>query len=493
MTLIECVPNFSEGRDAAVIEAVRNAAESVAGAHVLDLTSDRWHHRSVLTMAGTAEAMLEAAFAVVREATLRIDLRTHEGEHPRMGAADVVPFVPLKGATMDDCVSLARTLGERIGRELELPVYLYEAAATRPERRDLATVRRGGFEGLRDVIGSQLSHAPDFGPSRLHESAGAVAVGARPILVAFNVFLGDAAQLGAVREMARALRASSGGLPGVKALAFVVDERAQLSMNLTDLERTPAHVAYAMVLAEAERRGLVPTGSELIGLAPERVFLRAGVHALGLPAPAAGQTLEGSLRRSGLGAAGRLTDGLEDRSQPLTAGAAAALSATLGANLAASLAESGEARAVALVKRFRELGQRLESLAPLDAAAFDALRSAEAISPEALPSGARDAVLAAALAGASAIPLEIARAASDFSQLLVEGADELAPHALANAHAAAVLSSGACRAAVELIRTNVRRLPEPASGRGLLEAAEEFASRSATVEEALKGRLAALG
>lgn len=302
MRLVECVPNFSEGRDQETVAAITAVVERISGVRVLDISSDPWHHRSVLTMAGPAELVVESAFAAVREARDRIDLRYHQGEHPRMGAMDVVPFVPLVGVTMEDCIGLARALGERVGRELEIPVFLYERAATLPDRRDLSAVRRGGFEGLRELIGHDPAHAPDFGPAHIHPTAGAVAIGARPILVALNVFLGDAANLGAVREIARAVRASSGGLPGVKALAFVVNGQAQLSMNLIDLESTPAHDAYAAVLHEAARRGLHATGTELIGLAPERVFLLAGDARLGLASGATTRILEHRLRDAGLGA-----------------------------------------------------------------------------------------------------------------------------------------------------------------------------------------------
>lgn len=300
MKLVECVPNFSEGRDQETVAAITRAVEHVPGVRVLDVSSDPWHHRSVLTMAGPAQAVAEGAFAAVREARDRIDLRRHQGQHPRMGAMDVVPFVPLGDSTMADCIDLARALGERVGRELEIPVFLYERAATRPARRDLVAVRRGGFEGLSRLIGGDSAHDPDFGPAHIHPTAGAVAIGARPLLVALNIFLGDAANLRAVGEIARAVRASSGGLPGVKALAFVVNGQAQLSMNLTDLEVTPAHIAYAAVLHEARRHGLHATGTELIGLAPERLFLLAGADRLGLAPEAMTRVLEHRLRDAGL-------------------------------------------------------------------------------------------------------------------------------------------------------------------------------------------------
>lgn len=280
--LVECVPNFSEGRDVAVVHAIRDAIAAAPGAIVLDVHVDRWHNRSVVTFVAPPDRIVDAALAGVREAQARIDLNAHAGCHPRLGAADVVPLVPLRGVTMDDCVRLARALGRRIGDELEIPVFLYEHAATRPERRNLADVRRGGFEGLRDLVGTDPARDPDFGPRRMHPTCGAVAVGARDLLVAFNVYLGPAANLPVAREVARAVRGSSGGLPAVKALALEVDGQAQVSMNLVDLGTTPLHAAYDAVEREAAARGVAVTWSEVVGLVPEQALLLAGARHLRL-------------------------------------------------------------------------------------------------------------------------------------------------------------------------------------------------------------------
>jgi glutamate formiminotransferase len=286
--LVECVPNFSEGRRPEVVAAVRDAVAASPGARVLDVHVDAWHNRSVVTFVAPPERAADAAFAGVARAAELIDLTAHRGVHPRLGAADVVPFVPLPayGTTLDDCVALARALGRRVGGELGIPVYLYERAATRPDRVNLADVRRGGFEALRLSAGADPSRAPDFGPAAPHPTAGAVAVGARPFLVAFNVYLGPAANLPVAREVARLVRAASGGPPGVKALALEVDGQAQLSMNLTDVDRTPPLAAYERVAAEAGARGVAPTWSELVGLVPERALdadgaRRAGVRDFG--------------------------------------------------------------------------------------------------------------------------------------------------------------------------------------------------------------------
>jgi glutamate formiminotransferase len=259
-TLVECVPNFSEGRDPAKIDAIEEAIRS-AGAAVLDRTSDHDHHRSVITFAAPAEIVGEAAFRAVRQAVESVDLRLHKGVHPRMGAADVVPFVPVRSVTLEECVGIARQTGRRIWEELGVPVYLYEAAALRPECRNLAHIRHG------DV------GAPDFGGPGLHASAGAVVVGARKFLIAFNVNLGTA-DVTIAREIARAVRFSSGGLPHVKAMGVYLASRnlAQVSMNLTDFEQTPLHKAFEAVRAEATRHGVGIVGTQIIGLVPERAL-----------------------------------------------------------------------------------------------------------------------------------------------------------------------------------------------------------------------------
>src|SRR6476469_8478749 len=278
MKLVECVPNFSEGRRPEIVAAIRDAIAGVAGAHVLDTSADASHNRCVITFVAPIDVVADAAFAGIRAAHELIDLTTHSGEHPRMGATDVVPFIPLEGATMEDCIALARQLGERVGRELAIPVFLYERAATRPDRENLADVRRGEFEGLRDDIGTTPQRTPDYGPSAVHATAGAVAIGARPFLVAYNVYLGPASNMPVAKAVAKAVRGSSGGLRYVKAMGFEVDGQAQVSMNLVDTEKTPLHRVFDTVKMEAEAQGVSPTWSELVGLVPERVLFEAAAR-----------------------------------------------------------------------------------------------------------------------------------------------------------------------------------------------------------------------
>jgi glutamate formiminotransferase len=291
--IVQCVPNFSEGRRQEVIDRIAQSITDVPGVQLLDLQSDIDHNRSVMTIIGAPPAVLEAAFQSIAQAAELIDMEHHRGGHPRMGATDVVPFVPVQGMTMDDCVALARTLGERVGTELAIPVYLYEAAATRPDRRNLAEVRRGEYEGLRETIATDPDRAPDYGPARVG-GAGAAAIGARPPLVAFNVYL-NTQDLEPAQAIARAVRHSSGGLRFVKALGLLVDGQAQVSMNLTDYRRTPIHRVLELIRSEASRRGLSVTRTEVVGLLPAQALLDSAQFYLQLDGFVPEQVLENRL------------------------------------------------------------------------------------------------------------------------------------------------------------------------------------------------------
>jgi glutamate formiminotransferase / 5-formyltetrahydrofolate cyclo-ligase len=281
--LVESVPNFSEGRRLEIVEHIAAAVDSVSGVHLLDRTSDASHNRSVLTIAGEADEVTEAVERAVAVAVNEIDMEEHSGEHPRIGAVDVIPFVPLAGTTIDDCVELARAFGRRIAERFDLPVYLYAQAATRSERVKLSDVRRGQYEGLKREIASP-GREPDFGPSRMHPSAGAVAVGARPFLIAWNINLESPDRDLAVR-IARRIRESGGGLPKVQANGFLIEElrRAQVSMNLLDFSVSPMWLVWDTVREVAAEDGIKLAESELIGLAPLAAFLDVADHA-GAPA-----------------------------------------------------------------------------------------------------------------------------------------------------------------------------------------------------------------
>jgi glutamate formiminotransferase/formiminotetrahydrofolate cyclodeaminase len=278
--LIECVPNFSDGRNPEVIRRITDQISSVEGATLLHVDPGKATNRTVVTFAGAPEAVVEAAFRAIREARDLIDMRHHTGEHPRMGATDVCPLVPISGITMQEAAEWSRRLAERVGKELGIPVYLYEAAATRPDRVNLADIRRGEYEGLKAEIGANPDRQPDFGPERVG-TAGATVIGARPFLIAYNVYL-TTNDVEIARKIARAIRHANGGLRYVKALGLSVQGKAQVSMNLTDFRQTPIHRAVELIRREAGRYGVGIESSELIGMIPQQALLDAAVWYLQL-------------------------------------------------------------------------------------------------------------------------------------------------------------------------------------------------------------------
>jgi glutamate formiminotransferase len=294
MAIIESVPNFSEGRRPEVIQALV-AAIQAPGVLLLDASRDADHNRSVITVAGEPDAVLEGVFRATALAAQRINLFEQRGEHPRLGATDVIPLVPIAGITLAECVALTHQLGARIGQELGLPVYLYAAAATRPERARLPDIRRGEFEELLKTI-DQPARTPDYGPTTVGP-AGAVVVGARPFLVAYNIYL-QTPEVEIAKAIAKQIRESSGGLPAVQAKGFLVEGQAQVSMNLLDTNVTPLHVVFDRVTELAGACGIAVDRSELIGLMPEQVMLAAAAHYLKLEKTQAANTVEGAIRRA---------------------------------------------------------------------------------------------------------------------------------------------------------------------------------------------------
>ena len=476
--LVECVPNFSEGHNSGTLDALEGAITAVPGVKLLDVQADPAHHRSVFTFVAPPDAALEAALRAVRVATERIDLTKHAGEHPRMGATDVVPFVPVRDVTMDDCVALARRLGERVAAELEIPVYLYARAATRPERERLPEIRKGEFEGLRDRIGRDPAADPDFGPRRIHPTAGATAIGARPFLVAFNIYL-DSSDVAIAKEIAKQIRTSSGGLPAVQASGFEVAGQAQVSMNLLDIDTTSPAAVFAAVAREARARGVDVLKSEVVGLVPERAILGAAAAALKLP-DAADHLLEAKIRA----AEGPTLDGwLEELAggAPVPGGgSAAALAAALAGALVAMVARlttgrkayaAVQGRVAEIVAEADALRAQLRRLVDDDAAAYARVSAAYKL-PKDAP-GRRRAV-DEALVGAARTPLAMARGAARLAALAGEIGAIGNKNASSDAKVAAVLASAALTGAIENVRVNVASLSEPGLGRSLLEEAERL-------------------
>lgn len=509
--LVECVPNFSEGRRGDVIAAIRDAIAAIDRTAVLDVSSDASHNRTVLTFVASADTAVNAAFAGIAKARDLIDLTQHTGEHPRMGAADVVPFVPLEGTTMEDCIALARALGERVGRELEIPVYLYERAATRRERENLADVRRGEFEGIRDALGTDPSRAPDFGPPRVHPTAGAVAIGARPFLVAYNVYLGDKENLAVAKKVAKAVRGSSGGLKYVKGLGLEVDGQAQVSMNLVDIDQTPMHRAFDAVKMEAAANGVATTWSEIVGLVPERALFDAAVRHLQLDRFSADQVLERKVRVATAPWAGGGGESVSSfvasvaSSNPTPGGGSvvahvAALAAALGQMVAGLTV--GRKRYAAVESEMREigiraaaLGGRLTQLAEADARAYGAVSDAYKMPKEPANAAAtREKAIERALIGAAEVPLETARLCGEVAEIAAVVAARGNTNAVSDAGVAALLADAACRGAAYNVRINVAALPDRSVGASLaaeaLRIATETSKRAASVVELVEKEIA---
>jgi glutamate formiminotransferase len=295
--LLESVPNISEGQRPEVVDAIVEAVRRSGPVRVLDRSSDPDHNRTVLTLAGEPQAVLQGLEALVAASVEQIDLTRHRGRHPRMGAVDVIPLIPIRDVTMAECVAWARALAERVSRRHDLPVYLYEEAASAPHRRDLAAIRKGEFEGFPDKI-RDPQWRPDFGPERVHPTAGCVAIGAREFLIAYNINLATA-DVEVARRIAQAIRHSSGGLRYVKAMGLLLEDRrqAQVSINMTDFRRTPLHRVFEMVRSEAERHGVAIVGSEIVGLVPEDALLEAAGHYLRLEGFDPGRVLERRLQQ----------------------------------------------------------------------------------------------------------------------------------------------------------------------------------------------------
>ncbi len=296
MPVIECVPNISDGRRLELIQAMADALRAIAGVRVLDVQSDPAHNRSVLTLAGDPSSLKTAVLALFANAVESIDLRTHQGEHPRLGAVDVVPFIPIEGATMADCVALAREVGAEVGKRYGIPVFLYEDAASSPARRNLEDIRRGEFEGLAEKM-KGLEWTPDFGPAQPHPSAGATVIGARMPLIAYNINLATT-RLDVARKIAAAIRMSSGGFRYVKAMGIALEDRGivQVSMNLTNYEKTPIFRVFETVKREAARYGVSILESEIVGLVPSAALTQAAEFYLQLEGFSAQQVLENKLR-----------------------------------------------------------------------------------------------------------------------------------------------------------------------------------------------------
>src|SRR5579863_3255704 len=429
-TIVECVPNFSEGRDKTKVDAIVDAMK-VDGVYLLDREMDADHNRCVITLVGEREAIQEAAIRGVGKAAELIDLNHHQGAHPRMGAADVVPFIPIDGVTIEDCVAMARHVGAEIWKRYQIPVYLYEAAATTPERQNLENIRRGQFEGIRADIATNPARKPDFGEARVHPTAGATVVGARKFLIAYNVFL-NTTDVEIAKKIAKAVRFSNGGLRFVKGAGFLVRGQAQVSMNLTDFEQTPVHRVFEYVKREAARYGVMPTSSEIVGLIPKKALESAAEWFLQVENFDSSLILENRLSSvmSGKTAVGGLRAGVEPFVEQLAAptatpggGSAAAASGAMAAGLAVMVASMSRGKK-AYLQYERELSDAIARLTPLreglkaaidaDAESYNAVMKAYKEAKTA-PNG--EAIIEAALKLATSVPLSVAQESKEVMDL----------------------------------------------------------------------------
>jgi glutamate formiminotransferase / formiminotetrahydrofolate cyclodeaminase len=475
-TLVECVPNFSEGRDKAKVDAIVDAMK-MPGVYLLDREMDSDHNRCVITIVGEREAIQEAAIRGVGKASELIDLNNHAGAHPRMGAADVVPFIPIEGVTIEDCVAMANHVGEQIWHRYQIPVYLYESAARIPERQGLENIRRGQFEGIRAEIATNPARRPDIGEPRLHPTAGATVVGARKFLIAYNVFL-NTPDVEIARKIAKAVRFSSGGMRFVKGAGFLVRGLAQVSMNLTDFEQTPIHRAFEMVKREAARYGVMPISSEIVGLIPKKALEQAAEWFLQVENFDSSLILENRLAAvmGGKMAVGGLRAGVEPFIEQLAAptatpggGSASAAAGAMAAGLAVMVASMSRGKK-AYLQHETQLSAAIASLSPLreelkaavdaDAQSYNSVMKAYKAARSDEKSGER--LIEAALKEATAVPLGVAEKAYEVAQMVKLLEPITNPNMKSDLTTASALAHAAVTGALANVEINLSSLKDEA-------------------------------
>jgi len=453
--LVECVPNFSEGRDRAKVEAIAAAIASAPGAAVLDLELDADHNRSVITFAAPPETVVEAALNGIGKAVELIDLTRHTGVHPRIGAADVVPFIPLSGVSMEECVRLAGTAADGMWKRFGVPAYLYEAAARREDRRGLENIRRGQFEGLREAVKTDPDRAPDVGGPELHPTAGATVTGARKFLIAYNINLASP-DLGLAKQIARAIRTSSGGMPCVKGMGVMLASRgiAQVSMNLTDFETTPVHAVYERVRELAAEQGVAIAGSEIIGLIPKRAIEMTAEHFLRVEDFRPSMVLENRLEEALVGRTG-LNEFLEALAAPMPApggGSASAAAAAMASALGEMVAGLSKLPGGSFGRDRAWFAEAVER----DAAAYNAVVAAYR-----RPKGSegRAEAIAEAMRAATLVPLETAERAFALAAALAELAASSPSKFASDVATAAALAGAARTGALANVDINLSGIP----------------------------------
>jgi len=474
-TLVECVPNFSEGRDNTRVDAIVDAMR-IPGVYLLDREMDADHNRCVITLAGEREPIQEAAIRGVGKAAELIDLTKHQGAHPRMGAADVVPFIPIDGVTIEDCVAMAQHVGEEIWKRHQVPVYLYEAAATTPERANLENIRRGQFEGIRDEIATNPARKPDYGDPRVHPTAGATVVGARKFLIAYNVFL-NTTDVDIAKKIAKAVRFSSGGFRFVKGAGFLVRGLAQVSMNLTDFEQTSVHRVFEYVKREAARYGVMPVSSEIVGLIPKKALEQAAEWFLQVENFDSSLILENRLAAvmSGKMAVGGLRAGVEPFLEQLAAptatpggGSAAAAAGAMAAGLAHMVAAMSRGKKAYLqyqsqlstvIARLAQLREELKAAIDADAESYNAVMNAYKQGRESTDG---DVIIDAALRQATRVPLSVAEQAREVAELAAKLGPMTNPSMKSDLTTASALAKAAIEGALANVDINLQSMKDAA-------------------------------
>jgi glutamate formiminotransferase/formiminotetrahydrofolate cyclodeaminase len=487
-SLIECIPNFSEARRPEVVAAIVAAMQAVPGACILDQHSDLDHNRTVVTLIGAPAAVQEAAFQAIQKAGLLIDLNQHTGAHPRIGATDVVPFVPIRDVTMQECIELARGLAQRVAGELNIPVYLYEEAALRPERKNLEDIRRGEFEVLKAEMGVNPARDPDYGPHQVGP-AGATVIGARHPLIAFNVYL-TTDDVAIASQIARTVRHSSGGLRYVKAMGVLVDGRAQVSMNLTNFHQSPIHRVVEMIRREAARYGVAIHHSELVGLIPQDALVDSAVWHLQLDGFSAEQILEQRMTQATLSTpveaeAPGFLDELSRGTPTPGGGSASAFAGASAAALVAMVARltlgkkkyaAVESLMWTLIEQADALRQELTIAIEQDAAAFDEYLAAVRLPRETSEQLAhREQALQAATQRVIQVPLQVAHQAVEVLGLAQQVAAKGNLNAISDAGTAAALAQAALSGAGLNVRLNCQSLADPV-------AAQDFGAQIAALD-----------
>ncbi|MBN2549089.1 MAG: glutamate formimidoyltransferase [Anaerolineales bacterium] len=497
--IVECIANYSEARRPQVVEAIMQAILTVPTVNLLDRHSDLDHNRTVLTFVGPPADVEEAAYRSIAKAAELINLDEHTGEHPRIGATDVVPFVPISGVSMPECVQIARRLGRRVGDELGIPVYLYEEAATRPERQSLENIRRGQYETLKEEIATHPERQPDFGPSRVGP-AGATVIGARQPLIAFNVYL-TTNDVGIARKVAKAVRQSSGGLRYVKGLGMLVEGRAQVSMNLTNYRATPVARVVELIRREAQRYGVAIHHSELVGLIPQEALVEAARWHLQLDQFEPEQVLETCLAISQQAAAERQSanaflDALADGTPAPGGGSAAAYSGAAGAALVAMVARltlgkkkyaEVETQMQAMLEQAETLRADLTAAIERDAAAFNAVMAAFKL-PKDTPEQetARQQAVEQATLNAARVPLEVAGKAVQVIELALQAARLGNLNAISDGATGGALARAALTGAGYNVRINLTGLQNPQPGAELLDELRQLEQRAADLEAQIR-------